>query len=216
MNRARMTLTKYGHACVRIRKGGRSLVIDPGVLTDGREALAAVDAVLITHEHFDHFDAARLRGLTTVSPATQVYTCAGVAERLADLGERVHVLTDGDEVTLAGFTLRGVGSKHHYSHPDAPPVDNVGFLIDETVLHPGDALPDLRVPVLLAPGQAPWLTVPDLVTYLRRVRPGRTYAVHDGLLNEWGLHVLDGVLDMEAQRSGSVVRRLTVGEMIDL
>jgi len=72
------------------------------------------------------------------------------------------------------------------------------------------------VPVLLAPGQAPWLTVPDLVTYLRRVTPGRTYAVHDGLLNEWGLRVLDGVLDMEAQRSGDVVRRLTVGEMIDL
>ena len=216
MNRARMTLTKYGHACVRIRKGDRSLVIDPGVLTDGREAWAAVDAVLITHEHFDHFDAARLRDLTRVSPALQVYTCAGVAERLADLGERVHVLTDGDEVTLAGFTLRGVGSKHHYSHPDAPPVDNVGFLIDETVLHPGDALPDLWVPVLLAPGQAPWLTVPDLVTYLRRVRPGRTYAVHDGLLNEWGLHVLDGVLDMESQRSGSVVRRLTLGELIDL
>ena len=40
--------------------------------------------------------------------------------------------------------------------------------------------------------------------------------MHDGLLNEWGLRVLDGVLDMEAQRSGDVVRRLTVGEMIDL
>ncbi|WP_308251300.1 hypothetical protein [Streptomonospora nanhaiensis] len=69
---------------------------------------------------------------------------------------------------------------------------------------------------LLVPGQAPWLTVPALVDYLRRTQPRRAYAVHDGLLNDWGLKVLDDVLAMEAARSGADIRRLRPGQSVDL
>jgi len=101
----------------------------------------------------------------------------------------------------AGFQIRAVGEKHHRSHPDVLPVDNVGLLIDGEVFHPGDALTVVDVATLLVPGQAPWMTVPDLIGYLRRMAPRRAYAVHDGLLNDWGLQVLDGVLRSEAERS---------------
>lgn len=72
------------------------------------------------------------------------------------------------------------GDKHHFSHPDVPPADNVGFLIDGEVFHPGDALTVVDAPTLLLPGQAPWLTVPDMIGYLRRMTPRRAYAIHDG------------------------------------
>lgn len=57
-----MKLTKLGHACVRLEKNGRALVIDPGALTPQDDALAGVEAVLVTHEHADHLDPDRLRG----------------------------------------------------------------------------------------------------------------------------------------------------------
>src|SRR5690606_33252982 len=71
-------LTKYGHACVRLEKDGRALVMDPGEMTPEPEALQDVEAVLITHEHFDHLDARKLRD----HPSLPVYTCPGVARSL--------------------------------------------------------------------------------------------------------------------------------------
>ncbi|MFD7301324.1 MBL fold metallo-hydrolase [Streptomyces pharetrae] len=206
-----MRITKYGHACVRLEKHGRAIVVDPGVMTPEPDASAEVEAVLITHEHFDHFDPDRLKAVRA-----EVYSCAGVARHLSGLGERVHVVHDGDRFRVAGFQVSVVGDKHHLSHPDVPPVDNVGFLIDEAVLHPGDALTTVRAPTLLLPGQAPWLTVPDMIDYLRRMAPHRAYAIHDGLLNEWGLRVLDDVLAMEAERAGTEIRRLRPGESVEV
>ncbi|MET9023473.1 MBL fold metallo-hydrolase [Actinopolymorpha sp. NPDC004070] len=206
-----MKLTKFGHACVRLEKGGRSIVVDPGVMTPEAEALNRADAVLVTHEHLDHFDADRL-----AESELPVYTCPGVARHLTGLGERVQVVNDGDRFTVAGFEVSVVGRKHHVSHPDMPPVDNVGFLVDGEVFHPGDALTVVDVPTLLLPGQAPWLTVPAMIGYLREVAPRRAYAIHDGLLNEWGLSVLDDVLAMEAERAGTEIRRPRAGEIVEL
>ncbi|MFI6057449.1 MBL fold metallo-hydrolase [Streptomyces sp. NPDC051286] len=206
-----MKITKFGHACVRLEKNGRAIIIDPGVMTPEPDALAGAEAVLVTHEHFDHFDPERLRGFDAA-----VYTCAGVARHLSGLDERVNVVRDGDSFSVAGFAVSAAGGKHHFSHPDVPPVDNVGFLIDGEVFHPGDSLTVVDVPTLLLPGQAPWLTVPDMIGYLRRMAPRRAYAIHDGLINEWGLKVLDDVLAMEAERAGTDIRRLCPGESVEL
>ncbi|MGW4720748.1 MBL fold metallo-hydrolase, partial [Nocardia sp. NPDC004260] len=47
-----MRITKFGHACVRLQHNGRSIVIDPGLMTPEPEALIGADAVLVTHQHF--------------------------------------------------------------------------------------------------------------------------------------------------------------------
>ncbi|MCO5970817.1 MBL fold metallo-hydrolase [Actinoallomurus soli] len=93
-----MKLVKYGHACVRIEKDGRSLVIDPGGMTPEPEVLTGVDAVLVTHEHFDHLDADRLRAAVGENPDLTVHTCPGVARHLADLGDRVQA---GEAIELS-------------------------------------------------------------------------------------------------------------------
>ncbi len=211
-----MRLTKYGHACVRLEKDGRAIVIDPGALAPQAEALTGVESVLVTHEHFDHFEPERLAAAAASDPRLAVYTCPGVAKGLDGLADRVNVVADGDVVSIAGFEVAVVGEKHHPSHPDVPPVDNVGFLVDGEVFHPGDALTVLDVPTLLPAGQAPWLTVSDLIRYLRRVAPRRAFAVHDGLINEWGMKVLDGVLAAEAERLDADIRRLAPGETVEL
>ena len=55
-----MRITKFGHACVRIEHDGTTVVLDPGVFTDPA-AVDGADAVLITHEHPDHYLADNLR-----------------------------------------------------------------------------------------------------------------------------------------------------------
>ncbi|MGC5010833.1 MBL fold metallo-hydrolase [Streptosporangium sp. DT93] len=211
-----MKITKFGHACVRLEKDGRALVIDPGAMTPEAEALTDVEAVLITHEHFDHFEPDRLRVAADADPGLVVYTCPGVARHLEWLGDRVHVAEEGDVLSIAGFEVVVVGDKHHFSHPDVPPVDNIGFIVDGEVFHPGDALTVIEVPTLLLPGQAPWMTVPDMIAYLRAIAPRRAYAIHDGLINEWGVQVLEGVLASEAERLDADIRRLVPGESVEI
>ncbi|UBU08804.1 MBL fold metallo-hydrolase [Nonomuraea gerenzanensis] len=67
-----MLLTKFGHACVRVEKDGRRLVIDPGGLTEP-QALDGADAVLVTHEHFDHFSEERLRRAAAANPGPRIW-----------------------------------------------------------------------------------------------------------------------------------------------
>lgn len=211
-----MKLIKFGHACVRLEKDTRSLVIDPGAMTPEPGIMDGAEAVLITHEHFDHFEADRLITAAAKDPRLTIYTYPGVARHLTQLSDRVRIVGNGDEFSVAGFEVSVVGEKHHFSHPDVPPVDNVGFLIDEAVFHPGDALTVLDVSTLLVPGQAPWMTVPDLISYLRRMNPDRAYAIHDGLINDWGIQVLESVLSAEAERLGADIRRLKPGESVEL
>ncbi|GLZ10199.1 MBL fold metallo-hydrolase [Actinomadura sp. NBRC 104425] len=214
-----MRLTKFGHACVRIQKDDRTLVIDPGAFTpEADAALTGANAVLITHEHPDHFDADRLRKALSDDPALQVWASRVVARSLADLGGRVHEVGHGDAVTVAGFDVHVYGEDHEILHPDVPPIPNVGFLVDGEVFHPGDALtvPSEPVPTLCLPGNAPWMKVPEMYAYLREVRPERAFVVHDGLLNDVGLNVMMKHVTTAGEEAGKDFRRLAPGESVEL
>lgn len=213
-----MRLTKLGHACVQISKDDRSVVIDPGAFSEASAALATADAVLITHEHFDHFDADALRAAMAERPSLEVWTSRVVAESLADLGGRVHQVGHGDAVTVAGFDVHVYGEDHEILHPDAPPIPNTGFLIDGEVFHPGDALtvPSEPVPTLCLPGNAPWLKVPELYAYTREVRPERAFVIHDGLLNDIGLQVMKKHVGQAGEELGKEFVRLEPGTTVDL
>lgn len=209
-----MELTKFGHACVRLEKNGKVLVIDPGVFT-ADPVLDDAEAVLITHEHADHVDVDRL---AAASPDLEIYTCEGTAAGLTEVPGKVQVVRHGDAFTTAGFRVRAYGEWHARNHPDVPIVQNVGFLIDDEVFYPGDALtaPDVEVPTLLVPTGAPWLKLMEMVAYLRTVRPARAYSTHDALYSDAGLSLMDTWLGWEADKQGADIRRLPVGESVTL
>ena len=212
-----MRLQKRGHACVRLEKAGATLVIDPGTLTEPG-VLAGADAVLITHEHVDHLDEALLGETVEANPQLEIWTNRAVADRLVRLGGRVHAVGAGDAVTIAGFDVHVYGERHAVIHPDLPVVANVGFLVDGDVFHPGDAftVPDTPVATLLVPTNAPWMKVAEMIDYVREVRPLRAYSVHDGLLNEHGLGLVDNFLALLAGETKADCRRLVPGESVDL
>lgn len=207
-----MELTKFGHACVRIEKDGRRLVIDPGGLTDP-EALEGADAVLVTHEHFDHFSEEVLRRAAAARPGLRIWTNSAVAKQLDGLGAQVAVTGDGDAFEAAGFDIRVHGAWHAVIHPDIPRIPNIGFLVDETLFHPGDALtvPDGPVGTLLLPVHAPWSTVGDLLDYVREVAPRDAYAVHDGALNDIGTAMVGGLLGERGPGTPARYHRLAPG-----
>ncbi|MET9502010.1 MBL fold metallo-hydrolase [Streptomyces sp. NPDC006622] len=189
-----MQLTKKSHACVRLEKDGRTLVLDPGAFTEADAALGA-DAVLVTHEHPDHFSEERLRAALEADPATEIFTLASVAEKIASaFPGRVHTVGHGDAFTVAGFDVQVHGELHAVIHPDLPRVTNVGFLVDGgRVFHPGDALtvPDHPVETLLAPVQAPWNKIAEVIEYIREVKPRRVYDIHDALLTDLARPIYD-------------------------
>ncbi|GCB42792.1 hypothetical protein SNL152K_75 [Streptomyces sp. NL15-2K] len=90
--------------------GGGTLVIDPGVWSEP-EALVGADAVLVTHEHDDHVDLLRLKGL-----GVPIY--APESARLPGL-DFTGVVT-GEEFTAVGFRVTAQGGRHARIYGDLP------------------------------------------------------------------------------------------------
>ncbi len=209
-----MRLTKYSHACVRL-EGDGVLVIDPGVFSEG-EALDGVDAVLVTHEHFDHLNVEKLTDALAARPEVKIFTHPDVIPKLGDLGSVATAVNSGDDFTAAGFSVRAYGGWHALIHPDLPRVPNLGFVVDDSLYHPGDSYDvpaDVRVETLFVPVSAPWLKASETIDFIRAVKPARAYALHDSLLNEPYANLLSGLL---GQLAGAEYERLTPGTTVDL
>jgi L-ascorbate metabolism protein UlaG (beta-lactamase superfamily) len=211
-------LTKYSHSCVRLDDGDRSLVIDPGVLSEAAEALDGADAVLITHEHPDHLDPDALRGAAAARPELRIWAPAGVADSFADLGGQVSAVAPGDAFQAVGFAIETFGGQHALIHPSVPVIANVGYLVDDTLFHPGDSftVPTKPVRMLCLPVHAPWSKVAEVIDYAVAVRAPQTVQIHDGLLNEPGLQFTEGHVKRVSGWYGSEFRHLAPRESLTL
>ncbi|MCF2532356.1 MBL fold metallo-hydrolase [Yinghuangia soli] len=215
-----MQLTKLGHSCIRIRVKGITLVLDPGALSDP-DALDGADAVLVTHEHFDHVVPETLRAALAKNTDLQVWTNPAVAAQFTDLPGRVLPVRHGDTLLIGGQSGAAVhvyGEKHATIHRDIPLVDNVGFLVEGEVFHPGDALtvPDVPVPTLLTPAAAPWLKISEAADYVREVAPRRALLIHDAVLSDAGKEVHTRLLTGLTQGPDRAVLTPAAGEEVTL
>jgi L-ascorbate metabolism protein UlaG (beta-lactamase superfamily) len=211
-----MRLTKKTHACIRLEKDGQTLVIDPGTFSE-EDAAVGADAILVTHEHLDHFNEDRLRAGLEANPAAGIWTLRSVAEKIsAAFPGRVHTVGHGDTFTAAGFDVQVHGELHAVIHPDIPRITNVGYVVDGSVFHPGDALtvPGRPVETLLLPVHAPWNKLAEIVDYVREVAPSRAIDVHDALLSDVAPLVYGRMLGPEGPGIGAEHVRLVPGESV--
>jgi len=207
-----MRITKLGHACVRLEHDGRTVVIDPGMFTE-QGAVDGADAVLITHEHPDHYLPDHLRA--TDAP---VFTIEAVAARIRedapDVAERVTVVAPGESFD-PGIPARAVGELHAVIHPEMQRFHNSGYVLtgDRSVYHPGDALtlPEQEVDVLLVPVSAPWMRASEGVDFARAVKAPRNVAIHDRVYSEAGLRIVDGHMEAFLPNEGLEYVRLADG-----
>jgi L-ascorbate metabolism protein UlaG (beta-lactamase superfamily) len=209
-----MRITKLGHACVRVEHEGTVVVLDPGGFTDVA-AVDGADAVLITHEHPDHYLPAHLRA-TDAAIFTIDAVAARIREDAPEVAERVTVVAPGDSFDV-GLPVRAVGELHAVIHPELPRITNSGYVLtlgDDRVYHPGDALtgPGEEVDVLLVPVSAPWLRAAEAIDFARRVKAPRNLAIHDRVYSEAGLKIVDGHMDAFLPKEGLAYVRLADGE----
>ncbi|WP_158018325.1 MBL fold metallo-hydrolase [Mycobacterium basiliense] len=181
-----MQLTHFGHSCLLAEFGQTSVLFDPGSFAHGFEGITGLAAILITHQHPDHVDVARLPALLDTNPGAVLYADPQTTAQLGAPCQEVHV---GDELSVGQLTIRAVGGRHAVIHPEIPVIENISYLIDDgdhraRLMHPGDALfvPDEPVDILATPAAAPWMKISEAVDYLRAVAPARAVPIHQGII----------------------------------
>jgi L-ascorbate metabolism protein UlaG (beta-lactamase superfamily) len=192
-----MKLTKHEQSCVVLEKDGASIVIDPGSFSAGAaEIIAAADAILLSHEHMDHVNEAAINAALAARPELRVYAPAALSGQFSRYPGQFTAVAPGDTLDLASFAITVHGGRHAVIHPDIPAVANVGYLVDGTVYHPGDAffVPDAPVSVLLLPTSGPWMKVGEAADFVRAVRPQQVVQIHDILLSDIGLALVGNLL----------------------
>ena len=213
-----MELTKHEHACVAFEKEGASFVIDPGAFSpNAADIISGAEAVLLTHEHFDHVNEAAISAALAARPDLRVYAPASLADTFGANPGQFTAVSAGDELKVAGFTVSVHGTTHASIHADIPTVPNVGYLVDETVYHPGDAyfVPGVSVGTLLLPTSGPWMKTGEAADYVRAVRPDRVIQIHEALLSEIGLSVASMFLG-EQGLTGIPLTQVPAGESLTL
>lgn len=207
-----MQLTRFTHACVQLDVDGTRLVIDPGEFGTHPD-LASVDAVLITHDHFDHVDHAALRAAHAAAPSLVIVG----PQALADATDvPVTVVDGGDRFDVNGVAVEVVGHVQAVADLDDPTIPNVGYLVADKVFHPGDALPQIEVDVLLLAMEAPWASTLDRQKALRRHPTKRIVPIHDAILNDLGVGFAMHTLRRLADDVGAEAIELRDGESVDL
>ncbi|MHA7274940.1 MBL fold metallo-hydrolase [Arthrobacter sp. Hz1] len=216
-----MKLTKYTHACVRLEKDGAVLVVDPGSFSEVETAVAGAHAVLITHQHADHFDEERLMKALREDAALVVYAPASVATvlsaRLDDEPGRVHTAEPEQRYSIAGFEVQTFGGQHALIHPSIPMVANIGYFIDGSLYHPGDSFVvphGVDVSTLLVPVHAPWSRTGEVIDFVASVRAARAFQIHDALLNDAGRQLVEGHVARLGGLYGTEFRHLDPGESV--
>ena len=212
-----MRVTKFEHAALRIDESGETLLIDPGSFTSPLDALQDVVAVVLTHEHPDHWTPEHLDRILRAAPGVPVFAPSGVA-RAAD-GYEITVVSPGDTVQAGHFTLRFFGGTHEIIHSSIPGVENVGVLVNDELYYPGDsyAVPEgVEVDTLAAPIGAPWLKIGEAMDFVLAVKPRRAFGTHDMTLSVAGRTMHRQRLQWATEQGGGEFLALDPGDTVDL
>lgn len=212
-----MRVTKQEHACLILESAGKTLVIDPGSFTTALVGLNNVVAIVITHEHADHWTADQLARILERSPEARIYGPAGVT--IAAAGIDVTTVKDGDAIDAEPFTLRFFGEKHAVIHSSIPVVDNVGVLVNDALYYPGDSftVPEgVAVDVLAVPVGAPWLKIAEAMDFVLAVRPRRAFATHEMVLSTAGKAMGGDRIRWAVEQGGGDYVALEPGASLDL
>src|SRR5690349_10814355 len=113
-----MRLTKYEHACVILEEQGQKLIVDPGMFANLPDDLANTAALIITHEHADHFSADNVEKINAQNPELKIFATREVADKLAGS------ITPEDNMSYAAgpFHLQFHTGPHAIIYSDFPAI----------------------------------------------------------------------------------------------
>ena len=201
-----LTIDFVGHSALVIELDGVRLLTDPAtrarigplqriVPVPTRRELAGIDAVLLSHLHWDHLDVPSLRDL---GRSTRIVVPAGAGAWMRGVGfADVVEIADGDAIDVGGLTVAAVPALHSgFRPPLGPTAPAIGYVVrgSRSVYFAGDtdlfeamgALGDLDVALLPVWGWGPTLgrglhmDPLRAAQSLRRIRPRAAVPIHWG------------------------------------
>ncbi|MFK4789161.1 MBL fold metallo-hydrolase [Microbacterium sp. ZW T5_56] len=211
-----MRITKYEHATVVLDKDGESLIIDPGSFLASLTEIPRTVAIVLTHQHEDHWSPRTLDQILASNPGIPIFAPAGVAAVAS--GYDITVVAAGDTVQAGSFVLRFFGGVHAEIHRSIPLIDNVGVLVDDAFYYPGDsyAAPAVPVTLLAAPLGAPWLKISDAIDFVLEVAPNQAFGTHDMTLSAIGRTMHRGRLAWATEQGGGTFHELDPGDSVTI
>lgn len=210
-----------------------SLFIDPGMFSDADEIARAIDsaapvaAVVITHEHPDHWNTENITAIRAASPNAPIFTTQATASALADAGisTDVQVVCEGDRMSVGPFVLDFYGRYHEVLHSSIPVIENIGVQVNGTLAWGGDCLtrPPFVAEVLGVPIGSPWSNIAQVMDFVLTAAPGRVFLTHDAMLSarghgafttrvQWCLEQFGGELLTIPHLDEDLAARLDLGE----
>ncbi|MCL2173808.1 MBL fold metallo-hydrolase [Candidatus Saccharibacteria bacterium] len=185
-----MKITKCEHACLTIEVDGRVLVIDPGVYSTSFRPSENIDAVIITHEHSDHFDPEKVSEILQLNPNVVIFTTQKVTSDIAS----ARVPNINEKIVVGNFSLQFFGHDHAPIVDGVVPCDNFGVVVNDILAYPGDSfeLSPIRPQILAVPVSAPWLKINESMKYVAAVKPVKIFPTHDALLSDIGKSITYG------------------------
>ncbi|MCD6471435.1 MBL fold metallo-hydrolase [bacterium] len=166
-----------GHASFKIKAVNKIIYIDPYNITEDEKA----DFILVTHEHFDHFDPKSIKAISddktiVIGPPT---------ERKIKTGETLTF----DNIKIEAVEAYNVEKSFH------PRGLGVGYLIEidkKTIYHAGDTdfIPEMKnlagkIDVALLPiGGTYTMDIKDAVEAVKTIKPKYVIPMHYGTLKE--------------------------------
>jgi L-ascorbate metabolism protein UlaG (beta-lactamase superfamily) len=210
-----MKVTKFEHSTLLVSVGDENLIIDPGVFLSLAD-FSKVVAVVITHEHQDHWTPDQLGRILEKSPDARIFGPAGVAKAAADF--EIEVVKQGDKIEVEPFTLEFFGEKHAVIHESIPVPDNVGVLVNDELYYAGDSytVPDAGVGTLAAPLGGPWLKIGEAMDFVLAVKPQRVIYSHDMTLSVAGKGSHIERLKWATEQGEGTFHPLEVNESLDI
>jgi L-ascorbate metabolism protein UlaG (beta-lactamase superfamily) len=212
-----MRLTKFEHAALLLEDSGKKLFIDPGSFTSPLTDTANTAAVVITHEHADHWTPEQLNRVLELNADVPIFAPEGVARAAADFD--ITVVHAGDTVAAGPFTLRFFGGRHAVIHESIPVVDNLGVLVNDELYYAGDSfvIPEgVELDVLAVPAGAPWMKVAETIDYVLATKPKRSFSTHEMVLSRAGKDLSNSRIAWATEQNGGEFFALEPGDSLDL
>ncbi len=179
------------HASIRMEYDGKQIMIDPvgklGERTIDYAGMPKADYILVTHEHFDHFDKDAIR--TLHGNSTRLITNKRCAEMYGagDVMANGNVMTLADDITVEAVPAYNTTEAHLQFHPKGR--DN-GYILTIDGLRiyvAGDTedIPEMAaikdIDIAFLPCNQPFTMTPEqLVKAARMVKPKVLFPYHYG------------------------------------
>ena len=211
-----MKFTKLEHSGCVIEKDGLKVVCDPVEFEATLSGLDNVVAIVITHKHGDHLQPEKISAILDRNPEVRIFTTDDTTAEIPNS----EVVKQGDIVTVGGFELKFFGENHAPIVPGKIPCQNIGVVIDDKIMNPGDSfeIPSgmSRPDVLLVPSAAPWCKVSEGMEYIKTVKPKIAVPVHNAVLSDLGNGFNNNWLRMVCEEVEAELAPLEVGESVEI